>query len=402
MVGLEAEFNLLVNGEPRRPEDFFKTPRVLVEAALAHRSDRAARQRAVTAITPQIIPRTGRSCHLPSGGALYFDTGVIEVATGLIELDGADGVRRAVRSLWEQIASVRRGLDVWEQRSGDALRLQGFSAHYNFSQFLPRLGSVQAAHRLRATARLLCYVLPVPVMLLAANRASTAVGVRPRPERLEVTADFTPDVALTTAALAFLAGVLDEVGRWPLRDLHPDRLLARGVPTLRGFRPSKHSSRKGWRAHTDDFPRSPFAADLAAPDWRVSDGRMMSLRDLAQEIFEVFAPAVRRFSDEETFAHARDVLRGQARSLLDFDTRPPAYDDVGRRIEWGRRRGRPLPRSAYERVIKRILEHRPLRLNGALWRVERMPGWYEFIFRNVATGTRRIYNLDQLAGRLER
>lgn len=399
---MEAEFNLLVNGQPRRPEDFFGTPRALVEAAMRrHRGIRRRNREGELATAAPIVPRVGRSCHLPSGGALYFDTGVIEVATGLIELDGADGVRRAVRSLWEQIASVRRGLDVWERTSGDALRLQGFSAHYNFSQFLPRLGSIAAAHRLRATARLLCYVLPVPVMLLAANRASTAVGVRPRPERLEITADFTPDVALTTAALAFLAGVLDEVGRWPLRELRPDRLGVHGVPTLRDFRPSKHSSRKGWRAHAADFSHNPFAADLAARTWRLADGRTLSLRELALEIFEVFAPAVRRFSDEATFVHARDVLRGQARSLLDFNARPPAYDDVGRRIDWGRRRGRPLPRSAYERVIQRVLEHRPLRINGALWRVERMPGWYELIFRNVTTGTRRIFNLDQLAARLE-
>ena len=390
VVGLEAEFTLLVNGQPQRPEAYFGTPRALVQAAFA---PDAANEKTASA---KIIPRVGKSCHLPSGGALYFDTGVIEVATGLIELDGPLGVRRAVRSLWEQIAAVRRALDMWERRRGDSLRLQGFSAHYNFSQHRAN------ARRLALTARLLNFFLPIPTLLLAANRASTAVGVRPRPGRLEITADFTPDVALTTATLAFLAGVLDAVARWPLGDLRPERLATRGVPRLRGFRPSKHSSRKGWRAHVADFSQNPFTTDPAAVEWRLQDGRTLSLRALASEVCAAFAPAVRRFADEEIRAHIRDVLAGEARSLLDFDGRPPAYDDAGRRIDWGRRRSRPLPRSAYERAIRRVLSHRPLRLDGALWRVERMPGWYEFVFREVNTGVRRVFNLDQLAARSKR
>ncbi len=84
------------------------------------------------------------------------------------------------------------------------------------------------------------------------------------------------------------------------------------------------------------------------------------------------------------------MLAGQARSLLDFDDAPPAYEDVGRDIDWGRRRSRPLPRSAYERVIRRIVAHAPWRIGGA----------YEFVFRNVKTGARRTFNLDELARRL--
>ena len=63
------------------------------------------------------LPRTGRSYHLPSGGALYFDTGVVEVATPIIELEPACCLR-VVRSLWEQIAFVREELDHWELRTG--------------------------------------------------------------------------------------------------------------------------------------------------------------------------------------------------------------------------------------------------------------------------------------------
>ena len=379
VVGLEAEFSLLVDGHDRKPEDVFGHPRNL----LRHHEGR-------------IVPRVGRSCHLPSGGALYFDTGVVEVATALIELDPSGGCVRAVRSLWEQIAFVRGQLDAWENTRHAAYRLRGFSAHYNFSLFDPGSGGT----RLHRLARLLCYVLPVPTMLLAANRLSTAVGVRPRPGRLEVTADFTPDVALTNATLAFLAGVIAEAARWPESELTLPTLAAKGIPLLANFQPSKHSSRKGWRAHVDDFARNPFAADPNARDWLLTDGRHASLRQIACETLAVFRRGVRRYADRATFVHLREVLAGTARSLLDFPARPATYEDVGRQIDWGRRRSRPLPRSAYEKVIRRIITHEPILIGRSRYVLERMPGWYEFIFRNVRTGARRTFNLDDLVRRV--
>lgn len=387
VVGLEAEFSLLVGNEsndtPRKPEILFGTPRALV---------------AVLGENERPVPRVGRSCHLPSGGALYFDTGVVEVATGLMELDGPAGCGRAVRALWEQVAYVRRALDVWERDRGPRpLRLQGFSTHYNFSQH----GATPA--RLRRTARLLPGVLLAPLALLASNRRSTAVGARPRPGRLEITLDFTPDPALMLATLAFLAGVATALSGWPEAALTPAGLRARGVPyPAGGFRPRKHSSRQGWRAHADDFPENPFAADPHAALWPLADGRRLGLRAWARATMVAFAPAVRRYADRETWTHLREVFGGEARSGLDFPDRPPAYDDVGRDIDWGRRRARPLPRSAYERVIRRVLARAPWRLDGARWRVERMPGWYEFVFREVRTGERRVFNLDRLAAEMRR
>lgn len=379
VVGLEAEFTLVVDGREQRPEDVFGSPGGL----LRHHGGR-------------IIPRTGRSRHLPTGGALYFDTGVVEVATALIELDAPHGPARAVRSLWEQIAFVRAQIDRWEVSEGKTMRLRGFSAHYNFSLF------GQESRRPHRLARVLPYILGVPTMLLAANRRSTAVGVRPRPGRIEVTADFTPDVALTNATLAFLAGVVTETSRWPDEDLNPASLARLGLPRIAGFRPSPHSSRKGWRAHAGDFERNPFAADPSAPLWLLTDGRRVSLREFAVEVLRVFAPSIRRYADRATFTHLREVLEGTARSLLDFDDRPAAYEDAGRAIDWGRRRSRPLPRSAYERVIARVIHHEPLRIGAARYVVERMPGWYEFVFRDLRTGERRTFNLDELARQVAR
>src|ERR1700710_2198497 len=112
VVGMEAEFTLYVQEEKRLPEHVFSNPQAIVRE--------------------RMLPRTGKSYHLPSGGALYFDTGVIEVATPIIELEPGCCVR-AVRSLWEQIAFLRAELDAWEKRTGAVVRLEGFSAHYNIS-----------------------------------------------------------------------------------------------------------------------------------------------------------------------------------------------------------------------------------------------------------------------------
>ena len=63
-IGMEAEFQVAVDGELVRPEDVFGDPRAFVRGDLMH--------------------RTGTSYHLPTGSAVYFDTGVIEVATPII------------------------------------------------------------------------------------------------------------------------------------------------------------------------------------------------------------------------------------------------------------------------------------------------------------------------------
>src|SRR6058998_1207710 len=82
VIGIEAEFTFFIDDVKRRPEDVFRTPRRLIRAPM--------------------IPRTGRSFQLPSGGAIYFDTGVIEVATPIVELEPGC-CYRATRLLWEQI-----------------------------------------------------------------------------------------------------------------------------------------------------------------------------------------------------------------------------------------------------------------------------------------------------------
>src|SRR5436309_9475957 len=190
VIGLEAEFNLFVNGRRRRPEKVFGDPSRLVRR--------------------RMIPRTGKSFQLPAGGAIYFDTGVIEVATPIVELEPGC-CYRATRLLWEQIRYLRVELDHWARRHKCQCCLQGFSAHYNFSFPNARKSKLRNANKL---AYLLAHILPLPWILLASNRQSSAVGVRPRRTRVEVTADFTPDPALMLATCAFIAGVVETVLRW--------------------------------------------------------------------------------------------------------------------------------------------------------------------------------------------
>jgi hypothetical protein len=213
-TGMEAELELWIDGERCRPEDVFGDPTAFVRGELMHRQ--------------------GTSYHLPTGGALYFDTGVIEVATPVIEIERG-AAARAGRQLWEAIRFVRGELDAWERGAGAQARLAGFSMHYNVSFELPR--TAQGLRRtLRLLALLLTYILPFPVMLLATNRrSSTGVGVRPRGNRLEVTADFTPEPALSIATGSLILGIVRAVMSWPSYEL--SMLERMEIPVVAGFAP---------------------------------------------------------------------------------------------------------------------------------------------------------------------
>jgi len=370
VIGLEAEFNLFVNGRRRHPEKVFGDPSRLVRR--------------------RMIPRTGKSFQLPAGGAIYFDTGVIEVATPIVELERGC-CYRATRLLWEQIRYLRRELDHWDRRHRCHCRLQGFSTHYNFSFPTARKSRLRNATKF---AYLLAHILPAPVILLGTNRQSSAVGVRPRGNRIEVTVDFTPDPALMLATCAFIAGSVETVLRW--EDFGLRQIERHGLPRMARFHLRKHSSRRGWRVTVDSLGRNPFTSDINEPFWKLRDGRRLSLRAIAAETLRPFRQRIRQISDSSTLEHIAAVFAGGARSLLDFEKRPDAYDDVGHRIDWGRRGMRRWSRSKYERVIHRVIAREPMRIGQKRYQVDRMNGWYEVKFREVGTKRRCTFNLDEL------
>lgn len=376
-MGMESEFALVVDGVPVRPEDVFGDPRAFLRGELMH--------------------RVGTSYHLPTGGAVYFDTGVIEVATPVIEI--ARGcAARAGRSLWEGILEVRGALDEWERRSGHASRLVGFSSHYNISFELPRhrQGRDRTVEKL---ALLLSYVLPAPVMLLAANRRSTGIGVRPRGDRIEITADFTPSASLMIATGTLIVGIAREVMTWPSFDLAA--LEREEIPLVEGFRPIPHTSRKGWLAHATSYPENPFACDIDDARWPVRSGGTLSLRQIAGRVVKHFWRPIRRVSDPFTFRLIGSVIRGRAPSLLELDDRPPEYEDVGRLCTWENLfPERALTRSLYERVLIRAISGQTLRMDGRSYTPVRMRGWSLVVFRREDTGTIHTFPIDYLIGHL--
>jgi hypothetical protein len=308
---MEAEFNVVLDGVEIDPRAYWKDPTAFIDVPL--------------------LRRTRSSLQLPTGGAVYFDRGVIEVVTPVIEL-APGSTARMVRNLWEQIQFVRDQLTKWEKRTGHHVRLKAYSAHYNVSFELPR--SRQDEHRnIQKLALLLAYVLPFPVAVVGTNRRSTGVGVRPREERIEVTADFTPDPGLMIATAALVVGIVREVIAWPSYEL--EELDGREIPVPSGIVPGKHTSRKGWLTKDFQYPQSPYTCDIDARIWNARDGRRRSLRDMAREVAWYFRRGIRRYSDAFTVRHLFAVLSGRAPGLLDLPDRPSAYEDVGRQARWG-------------------------------------------------------------------
>jgi hypothetical protein len=374
-AGIEAEFSLLVDDVLVKPEHVFGDPRGFVTVPLLH--------------------RTGRSFHLPNGAAIYFDTGVIEIASPVMELErGTFG--RLARSMEVAIAFVREQLDGWERRSGKRARLQGFSTHYNVSLTDGHV-SGRGSRSMNDLSWLLAHVLPAPVMLIGTNRRSTGVGVRPRPRRIEVTSDFPPDPARLAATGSVIAGIVSAVNEWD--DLSVDALHRRRVPLIEGFRPRKHTSRRGWLARFDCYPENPFACELDADLWTTTLG-CLSLREMAQRTFNVFADSIERLSDPFSYRVATRILSGTSRSWLDDDERPAAYDDVGR--------GTLMPRelnnlglARYERVMLKAIEAKPIVLARERWTPIGVRGWSRVVFRRDRDGARTVLPLDTLVDRLE-
>src|SRR5438477_8719956 len=117
VIGLEAEFKVFIDDVAILPEEYWRTPAAFIDQPL--------------------LKRASKSLQLPTGGAIYFDGGVLEVVTPVIEI-APQCTARVVRSVWEQIAFVRDQLDWWERRSGQTVRLQAFSCHFNISFELAR------------------------------------------------------------------------------------------------------------------------------------------------------------------------------------------------------------------------------------------------------------------------
>ena len=310
-IGMESEFNVWIDEIEVDPREYWGHPGAFIDRPL--------------------LPREKSSLQLPTGGAVYFDRGVIEVVTPVIEL-APHSTARMVRNLWEQIGFVRDQLTKWEKANGHTVRLKAYSSHYNISYEMPKREQ-SAKRNEKALALLLAYILPVPVMLVASNRRSTGVGVRPRGGRIEVTVDFTPDPGLMVAAATLIVGIVREVMSWPTYDLSVLSKLP--IPIVDGVVPGKHTTRKGWLTKDFHYPSSPYTADVNARIWKTQFGETISLRTMAARTAWYFRHSIRKYSDPFSMRLLFAILSGRAPSLLELIDRPAAYDDVGHLCRWG-------------------------------------------------------------------
>ena len=311
VIGMESEFNVWLDDVEIDPRAYWGHPGTFIDRPL--------------------LPREKSSLQLPTGGAVYFDRGVIEVVTPVIEL-APHSTARMVRNLWEQIGFVRDQLTRWQIANGHTVRLKAYSSHYNISYEIPQREQ-NATRNEKALALLLAYILPVPVMLIASNRRSTGVGVRPRGRRIEVTVDFTPDPGLAIATATLIVGIVREVMTWPSYDLSVLNSLP--IPIVDRVVPGKHTTRKGWLTKDFHYAQSPYTCDVDAPIWRTQFGETISLRAMAGRIAWYFRYSIRRYSDPFSMRLLFAILSGRAPSFLDLVDRPAAYEDVGNLCRWG-------------------------------------------------------------------
>src|SRR5215813_14669352 len=117
VIGMESEFNVWLDGVEIDPREYWGHPGAFIDRPL--------------------LPREKSSLQLPTGGAVYFDRGVIEVVTPVIELAPAS-TARMVRNLWEQIGFVRGQLTRWGKEHDHVVRLKAYSSHYNVSYEIPK------------------------------------------------------------------------------------------------------------------------------------------------------------------------------------------------------------------------------------------------------------------------
>jgi hypothetical protein len=225
--------------------------------------------------------------------------------------------------------------------------------------------------------------------------------VRPRGNRVEVTADFTPDASLMIASATAVVGIVRQVMTW--KSFEVSELEAHDIPRLATFAPGKANSRQGWVARFDSFDRNPFLSDVNQRSWLTRGGRMVSLRELGREVIAIFRPSIERYADDRSIRLIDAVMSGEVKSLLDLDDRPPAYESVGKLCTWADLFPvRALARSRYERVFIRAIARVPLRIGGRRYIPVGMKGWSQVVFRREDDGTRHAFSLDFLLRHLDR
>ena len=276
VTGMEAEFNVVLDGVEIDPRAYWGDPTAFIDAPL--------------------LRRERSSLQLPTGGAVYFDRGVIEVVTPVIEL--APGcTARVVRNLWEQIAlRARRAHQVGAARPATTSGSRP-TAPTTTSRSSSRAREQNEHRNIQKLALLLAYILPIPVALVGTNRRSTGLGVRPRgqPHRGHGRLHARPRPHDRHRH----PGRRHRARRdaWPSYELVGARRAP--IPAVAGVVPGKHTTRKGWLTKDFHYPQSPFTARRRRA---ASGGRATGSADVAARRSRARSPgtsviSIRRYSD---------------------------------------------------------------------------------------------------------
>jgi hypothetical protein len=200
------------------------------------------------------------------------------------------------------------------------------------------------------------------------------------------------------AAATLIVAVVREVMAWP--SYEPAELAAHGIPVISGFHPMPHTSRKGWLARFDCYPKNPFACDIDRDMWQTEGHGELSLRGIAGHTVRHFWRSIRELSDPFTSRLIASVMRGQSPSLLELEDRPEEYEDVGKLCAWDEvAPPAQLGRSRYERVVIRAISGQRLRMNGQRLRPVGMSGWSAIVFQRE-DNRREVIAIDDLIGHL--
>jgi hypothetical protein len=169
-----------------------------------------------------------------------------------------------------------------------------------------------------------------------------------------------------------------------------------------GYAPVPHSTRKGWVARPECFPRNPFTSDVDSPVWTATTGERLSLRRMAGLTTRAFWGTIRAYGDPLSLKLIGAVMRGRAPSLLELPDRPPSYDDVGRLCRWDDLFPLTLlPRSRYERVLGNAVAGRRVRMDGCWHKPIGVRGWTHVVLRRERDGARRVMSLDEMLAHLD-
>ena len=326
---MEAEFSLIVDDEPARPEDVFGSPREFIRGDLMHR-------------VGHVVPPADRRRRLlrhrrhRGGDAGDRDRARLRRARGPLAVGGDPLRPRRARRLGA--------------RNGPPARLVGLQHALQRLLRAAAGAAADGAHGRRSCALLLTYILPAPVMLLATNRRPPASACG-----RAATASRSPPTSRPSPSLMIATGDADRRHRARGDDL----AVVRPARARRGTAPAS-SRLPADAAHVAQGLAGALRL-LSGEPVHVRSERPAADRDAGVQVFQ---RPIARVADPFSLRLIPAVLSGRSPSLLDLAERPAEYEDVGPAACQPFYTDVQEP-SRFERIVMHALSGDKLRIEGS-------------------------------------